>query len=365
MRRLSFLLVALLGLPGVAHAEGSVDIGEGQGLDQGNFDDFPVENEIRVDILEAGEHIRICASDDGATHGRDDREVIVTSPSGVAYDLDITAVRGFCDQIADLATADHLLVPDDLPGVAALELGTWTVDFAGQDEAFLPLVNGQNTRFWDVTVLTPGGVPVVGSRVHSSYWQLTAHGFYVNPARSSYYVFVPVGGSGDYTFRIQLADVAGFRYQVFANRVGISAFPSRSHRVTDGVFATPEYELYLGIPSIARGPAIVPHIYDPQDGGGHVVPHFETEVGIGVLNEVQREGDFVFEANTSGTYQVVIDTDQDGVYDSAVDRLLVGDAIDGVNRARWDGRDANDQEVPPGIYQARIQFIVAETHFPI
>lgn len=368
MRRvfLVFATCSLVSSPRWALAEGSVDIGVGQGLDQGNFDATPNADEILVDVLDGAERIRICASDDGGTRGRDLNEVILRSPSGIAYDLDIDASKGFCDEVSDLAGANHFVLPADLPGaVAALEVGVWTVDFAGQDEDFLPDVNGQNTRFWDVTVLTAGGVPVAGSRVHSSYWQLTSHGFYVNPASSSYYVYVPSGANGDYTFRIDLQGVSGFRYQVFANRVGIQAFPSRSHVTGLGVFASPEYELYLGIPSIATGPTLEPHIFDQGDGGGHVLPHFETAAGSNALNDVQTDGDFVFEANTPGTYQVVVDTNQDGIFDSAVDRLIVGDAIAGVNRAPWDGLDAAGQPLPHGIYSARIQFIVAETHFPI
>jgi len=360
------LVLTLVSLPGLAAAEGSVDIGVGQGLDQGNFDDFPNEDEILVDVLDGTERLRICASDDGGTRGRDANEVIVKSPSGVAYDLDITSSKGFCDQVSDLGSANHFDLPADLPGgVGALEVGIWTVDFAGQDEAFLPDVNGQNTRFWDVTVLEAGGTPVEGSRVHSSYWQLTSHGFYVNPATSSYYVYVPAGANGDYTFRIDLRDVSGFRYQVFANRVGIAAFPSRSHVVSQGVFATPEYELYLGIPSIATGPVLAPHIYDPNDAGNHVMPHFETDVGTNALNDVQTDGDFVFETSTPGTFQIVIDTNRDGVFDSAVDRLIVGDAVAGVNRVPWDGLDAAGQALAHGVYSGQIQFIVAETHFPI
>lgn len=367
MVRLVLLGLALTSFPVLAVAEGTVDIGVGQALDQGNFDNFPNDDEVLVDVLDGAERIRICASDDGGTHGRDTNEVIVKSPSGVAYDLDLTSSKGFCDEVSDLAVANHFVLPADLPGggVAALEVGVWTVDFAGQDEAFLPNVNGQNTRFWDVTVLAAGGAAVAGSRVHSSFWQLTSHGFYVNPATSSYYVYVPTENNGDYTFRIDLRNVSGFRYQVFANRVGISAFPSSSHEISAGVFATPEYELYLGIPSIAQGPTVVPHIYDAGDGAGHVLPHFETAVGTNALNDVQTDGEFVFEASTQGTYQIVIDTNQDGVFDSAVDRLLVGDAAPGVNRAAWDGLDAAGQALPHGIYSARIEFIVAETHFPI
>jgi hypothetical protein len=360
------LVLSLASVPGLAAGEGSVDIGVGQGLDQGNFDAFPNEDEILVDVLDGTERLRICGSDDGGTRGRDANEVIVKSPSGVAYDLDITSSRGLCDEVSDLAGADHFDLPGDLPGgLVALEVGVWTVDFAGQDEAFLPDVNGQNTRFWDVTVLAAGGAAVLGSRVHSSYWQLTSHGFYVNPATSSYFVYVPSGANGDYTFRIDLRDVSGFRYQVFANRVGISSFPSRSHVTGQGVFASPEYELYLGIPSIATGPVLAPHIFDGGDAGDHVLPHFETDVGTNALNDVQTDGDFVFETSTPGTFQIVVDTNQDGVFDSAVDRLIVGDAVAGVNRAPWDGLDAAGQPLAHGLYNARIQFIVAETHFPI
>lgn len=366
LRLANVVFLCFVLLPSAALAEGSVDTGADQGLDQGNFPGSTNDDEVKVDILDTSEQIRICSSDNGNTHGRDLNEVIVKSPSGVAYDLDITISKGFCTAAG---TTDPFLLPADLDGPVDLEVGTWTVDFAGQDEDFSPEVNGQNTRYWDVTVLDEAGVQVDGSRVHSEYWQLTAHAFYTNPTFASFYPYVPLGVNGDYTFRIAMANVAGFRYQVFANRIGIDAYPSRSHSNNQaefpGVFARPEYELYLGIPSIAQGPTLIPHIYDDADPGDHILPHFETEAGINALNEEQTDGDFVFEANIAGTYQIVVDTNGDGIYDSAVDRLIVGDAVVGLNRAPWDGLDADGDPLPDGEYSARIQLIVAETHFPI
>ncbi len=380
-------LVALL--PLTAHGEGSVNLGANQGLDQGNYGSSEAVDEISVEILDTTEQIRICSSDNGGTTGirpvgatRDANEIIVKSPSGVEYDLDVTGAKGFCDAVGDLgmALSGFFVLPGDLPGgVADLEEGNWTVDFAGQDESFNPGTNGQNTRFFDVTVLDAGDAAVAGGRVHTDAWSLTAHGFYVNPANSSFYVYVPAGVNGDYTFRIQLADVAGFRYNILANRVGVREFPSQSHEIVVGgilvATARPEYEIYLGIPSIAEGPTLAPHIYDPADPDADVreMPRFETDVGLNVLNAVQTDGDFVFESNMAGTYRIVIDTwntaggaaGADGIYDSSVDRLLTGNAVVGSNRIPWDGLDKNGDALPEGVYTARIQLVIAETHFPV
>src|SRR5262245_65061133 len=110
MRRLSGVLVLLV--PLVAYGEGSIDTGVDQGLDQGNYDvGSEAIDEVKVDVLDTTEQIRLCSSDNGGTTGvgrpvadsRDANEIIVKSPSGVYYDLDVTAVKGFCDAAADLA----------------------------------------------------------------------------------------------------------------------------------------------------------------------------------------------------------------------------------------------------------------------
>src|SRR3990172_11218881 len=196
MRWLPILCVLLA--PFAAHGEGWGNTGAAQWLDQGNFEDGAEHvDEISVDVDDVTEQIRICTSDNGNTvstdtvdapfyewgrapgDSRDANEIIVKSPSGVSYDLNVAGAKGFCDAAGDLgmALSGFFVLPGDLPGgVADLEEGTWTVDFAGQDSPNASS-NGQATRFWDVTVLDAGDAAVSGSRVHSDRWTLNANGF--------------------------------------------------------------------------------------------------------------------------------------------------------------------------------------------
>ncbi|GAP95482.1 isopeptide-forming domain-containing fimbrial protein [Leptolyngbya sp. NIES-2104] len=87
----------------------------------------------------------------------------------------------------------------------------------------------------------------------------------------------------------------------------------------------------------------------------------QTPVGAG--------GFFSFSSNTPGTYQIIIDTNADGIFDPSVDRVLQNPASAGVNIVSWDGKDANGTNVPPrtgnAAYPAQVVLRGGEYHFPL
>jgi fimbrial isopeptide formation D2 family protein/uncharacterized repeat protein (TIGR01451 family) len=81
-------------------------------------------------------------------------------------------------------------------------------------------------------------------------------------------------------------------------------------------------------------------------------------------------GTFSFDAPQDGNYQIIIDTNNDGIYNPASsDRVLDGTTVTGSNTAAWDGRDGAGAIVPARAsnnpYNARIILKGGEYHFPL
>jgi uncharacterized repeat protein (TIGR01451 family) len=116
--------------------------------------------------------------------------------------------------------------------------------------------------------------------------------------------------------------------------------------------------LALGIPLTPAFPDI------PQDfkfTGGSGGSGNQTPQGVG--------GYFSFNASSAGSYQIIIDTNNDGVFDPRTDRILQNPAVAGSNVAFWDGKNAAGVVVParPGNlpYSAQIVMRGGEYHFPM
>ncbi|MCB9551785.1 MAG: hypothetical protein H6705_07860 [Myxococcales bacterium] len=262
--------------PAAARPEGTVQLGLTQGLDQ--------RTEVRVRVLDPGETIRVCSSDDGV------QELDVPGPDGllgiddapgapnpvdedrqgaeiIAYAPDAQPCAGFED--CDLAIPElcyvkpHGLTLDTFrvvfgrepngdeaarcgrplevvpngagfcaaatvdPAWHALQsgaAGVWSFDFAGERETLTN--NGTSTRFFEIDVLDPAGEPVAGGRVHALFWQLHAHDRDYG-ADSEFYAVAPVG-AGARVFVIDFDDLKGLRYTVVANDDGVADHPDKS-----------------------------------------------------------------------------------------------------------------------------------------
>ena len=264
--------------PEPAHAlpEGTPQLGLTQGLYE--------TTEVRVRVLDPGETIRVCSSDDGLQEpdvASDDGPVSIDEAPGapnpvdedragaeiIAYAPDATPCAGHAD--CDLAVPElcyvkpHGLTLDTFrmvfdrepgPGETALcgrplavtpngpgacnastadpiwhELqseaaGVWTFDFAGEPETLTD--NGVSTRYFEIDVLDGDGDSIAGGRVHALFWQLQAHER-EQGADSEFYAIAPVG-AGARVFVIDFDDLRGLRYIVVANDDGIVDHPDRS-----------------------------------------------------------------------------------------------------------------------------------------
>jgi fimbrial isopeptide formation D2 family protein/uncharacterized repeat protein (TIGR01451 family) len=116
--------------------------------------------------------------------------------------------------------------------------------------------------------------------------------------------------------------------------------------------------VFLGIPTVAPIP---PTPTNFQFVGPNGTTGNQTYVGVG--------GNFVFDVPERGSYSIIIDTNNDGIYDQSSDRLLQNIAVPGTNSAFWDGKDASGNNVSPlpnnNPYNAQIKFRAGEYHFPM
>jgi uncharacterized repeat protein (TIGR01451 family) len=91
--------------------------------------------------------------------------------------------------------------------------------------------------------------------------------------------------------------------------------------------------------------------------------------GSGNQTPVGQGGYFSFGSTTKGSYQIIIDTDTDGIYDPSKDRVLQDPVAIGTNVIFWDGKDVNGVDLQPRPanepYNAQVTIRGGEYHFPM
>lgn len=87
----------------------------------------------------------------------------------------------------------------------------------------------------------------------------------------------------------------------------------------------------------------------------------QTTVGVG--------GNFSFSAISTGSYQIIIDTNNDGIFDPSSDRVMQNVLSVGSNLVPWDGKNASGTNLLPlpgnAAYNAIITTRSGEYHFPM
>ncbi|MBW4419159.1 MAG: DUF11 domain-containing protein [Myxacorys californica WJT36-NPBG1] len=115
----------------------------------------------------------------------------------------------------------------------------------------------------------------------------------------------------------------------------------------------------LGVPLMAIAPSPASNFMFTGGTGGS---GNQTPQGVG--------GTFSFDAPQSGSYQIIIDTNNNGTYSSADgDRVLEGKTNSGFNTVSWDGKNGDGTVLPPlagnAAYPTRIVLRGGEYHFPL
>lgn len=333
--RFKWLAIGLM-LPSVAFAEGSDDLVNSFGNTQGLFAD----TEMFVDIL---------------------------NPS--------------TESIAWTGTGSLTVVDANGVNVGAITSGQ-SMSMAGRPAGIYQLSVASKQTAWNIKV-NKQGVEQKG-RLFSYAWHLDGGGAGTTAINGpgfgftnefsftgSYYALVNAGGPGkDAVVELNFAGLAGWWYHLFVNGAGISTYEGQSVNYSDFSLGddptladltanavTPQYPLYLSPPAKATYVTI-----DPQ------ITRFQFE-GAGELscNAVAPNGsaEFVIESNVEGVWQVICDTDNNGVFDpSGTDVILKGEVTPtDTLHVVWDGTNNDGVGLPRGTYACQANVTVGELHW--
>ncbi|MDY6897889.1 MAG: isopeptide-forming domain-containing fimbrial protein, partial [Cyanobacteriota bacterium] len=120
----------------------------------------------------------------------------------------------------------------------------------------------------------------------------------------------------------------------------------------------PDTLFQLNIPSQPAIPATPSNFRFTGGTGGS---GNQTFVGVG--------GNFSFDSTSAGSYEIIIDTDEDNAFDPSQDTVLQNVVSIGTNVVNWDGKDAQGNNLEPrsnnNPYNARIRLRTGEYHFPM
>jgi len=396
-------------------AEGSRDLVE-NGIGDRPYTEFAsgrTAGIIRQTLLEvyvnAGEEIYLGSS--APESANNPADIVFRSPFGGqngSCDVDRNTGFGFIDTVAK-ETAGPII-----PGISnpngyipctfiATETGIYEVEFRTPSTggnppplaatAQFPTDNAQASTVsaWDITVAlrdASNNPTVQSGRVYSKYYALNL-GANNRAIATTFFVLTRDG----FQYEVDLNSIDPFGFLLFSNSRGfidsdgstlyrtarannnaldpfqggvIVQDPTAPDDPTRNLFThltflnlpDPNILMPLGIPTM---PAV------PQPPANFVFrgavngSNNETFVGLG--------GDFIFDAAQSGSFQIIIDTNNNGTFGDNNDRVLRDFAVAGRNTVTWNGQDEAGNDVP-GLagntpYNARITVNVGEYHFPL
>ena len=307
-RSLRVMAPILLLLPAIARAEGTDQFGSTQSLSP--------TSTVFVDVLDY-------TSETFTWQGTND--ISVKTPSGAAFG---TYAPG------------AVIVPDSN--------GAWEVNITDYESE------------WDITV--SGAAPGFG-RVWSEAWFIDASSFdEAYELNGSFYTIVDGGGTGyDGVVEMRTDGFAGYIYTLLANNNGVTNANGRS--VPQPTSSSSPYALYTEFPVYLNPPENANYNWLTPTVSGETWSAGVTGCDSAACQLVS--GEFTFTSSLEGTYHIVCDLNDDGLYDitSDDDLQLLGDATSGTNTISWDATDNTGVCVDPGRYTCRIMLTVGEFHY--
>jgi gliding motility-associated-like protein len=357
---------------------------------------FPTLGTMKV-YVNAGETIYAGSSAQGMGYGA----INFRAPDGTAYTSGSSTTVGLIanrnQEIAGPQPNAGGYMPYSIP-VKAGQTGVWEIDFISQSNgvdygnpdpipanAAWAQPQGQYIAAFDISVRDAGNTKFLTGRVFTNIFSGILGTF--NVGFNGIFNILTDDG---YQYTLNNNGQAGNGYTFFVNNKGF--------RNTDGTAA------YKSIDTINN-----PNIQDPRvpDTGSDITYKIffntpatdlpasaKTPEGIstwlltkptafaisnvifkGIEGTIGKAGtnplgsNFSFTSSGQGTYTILIDVNQNGVFTDAVDRKLTGPVTAGNNLVYWDGLDGQGNKVPadPSIpYNAQITLTTkaGEVHFP-
>lgn len=259
--------------------------------------------------------------------------------------------------------------PSDYTGAGSpLGAGTYQVRLyndsaSGQDQGLF--------YRYDVTVTSSKAInpdpTLAGGRIFAYDWEFRANSAgSVDATDADLYVLVPGGRFGtNYVWQLDLNNFAGYGYDIIANNKGMDAANTPFSVPIAGNSVTEQFPIYFGYPADAFPPPTQP----PQITNFYFIDSdgVDQTISPGTTTSVQDSGTFRFDSDSSGTYLMIIDANQDGIFGNTVasvdDVYLTGVMNTGSNSITWNGRNNAGVALPNGVYQAQLQARLGEYHF--
>jgi fimbrial isopeptide formation D2 family protein/uncharacterized repeat protein (TIGR01451 family) len=398
-----FILLTALGGTNIVRAEGSKQlVSQGGNRPYLEWASGTTANIVRKTLLKVyvkqGEIVNLGSS---VHTSFDSQDIVYRSPFGRQNGVcDVLSTGyGFIDTLAKETAGPLPNLGGYTPcSFVATETGIYEVEFHAPNLTGNPAIRtttatfptdntqGSGVAAWDITVRDILGNPKNG-RVFTNYVAMNLGGNGI-PLNSDFFIQTKDG----YRYRTDMNGVDPFGFIFFANSRGyidktdnstlyrtakadnnaLSPFqgnvevqrpdlPDTVTDITHLIFTNrpdPEALIHLGIPTSPVIPAVPTNFKFTGGTGGS---GNQTPVGVG--------GNFSFDVSSSGSYQIIIDTNTDGVFDPSVDRVLQNVANAGSNVVFWDGKNAAGTNLPPrsgnAPYNAQITLRAGEYHFPM
>jgi hypothetical protein len=241
-----------------------------------------------------------------------------------------------------------------------------TLALTGQAIGAFRIVNGSaqsQSSTWDIQVTN---ATTTGSRLFSYDWAFDAGSFASSAATNASFYAIVDGGTSAHkpVIELKLAGLAGYVYNINANRRGVNGANAGRSVPVSGNSVTPEFPIYLGRPAIATYTYSSADVFGFNYIGGTSIDVFGnpmtpcTQIAPGA-----SEGKFQFTSVIAGSYHLQCDLNHNGFSDvDSGDLLLVGTAAVGLNNVSWDGRQVG-VPVAAGSYDCRATMQVGEFHY--
>lgn len=359
---------------------------------------IPRQTLLKV-YVQAGETLNLGSS--VHTSATDPADIVYRNPSGVQGSCNVLNTGfGWIDTVAKETAGPLPNTSGYTPcTVNVTQTGIYEVEFRAPSTsgnppaisatAAFPTGSTQNSGVaaWDITVRTAGGVAQPG-RVFTNYVAMNM-GSNGRSLASDFYIQTWDG----YLYRTDMNNVDPFGFVFFGNSKGfldatngnalyhsaqavdnnlnpffgnvvvqnpLAANAPTTNAYTHLVFFnTPDVRV-LGALGIPTAPAVPQPPTDFRFTGINNSDN-RTLIGAG--------GYFDFTVAGGSSYQIILDTNVDGIFDSATDRVLENTLTPGANHVFWNGKDANGNDLQPrpgnAPYSARIVIRNGEYHFPM
>ena len=409
---LSAVLYGCYSNPTIVKAEGSVDL-----IKNGGYRPYLLSSSTKMATIPLQTHLKVYAKQGEKIYlgssacGRTD-DIIVKDPSGTQITCDIlSSGKGYINTLAKESSGPSITSGDGgyTPIIIdADQTGIWEVEFAGSgrdsqitsslvptftranstdDQGFVSNQKGQ-VAAWDITVIDPNEADInkkeKKGRVFTSYIALYMGGNSSGNAvlNSDFYVLTKDG----YQYKTSMNGIDPNGFIFFSNNRGFIDKTSsmtlyHSANSGDDNLTTIQGNVSPQLPTAVDTSTDITHnvfINKPNDELPQdtlpttAIPPakameftFQGAAGGSLKSVIGEGGTFSFNSDKVCSYKLIIDTNKDGIYNSAVDRVIENVATVGTNTVVWDGKDASGNTLPIGDYSAQIAMKGGEYHFPL